>query len=192
MWPCLLSPHTDQVKEILEVRNDNIHLINVTLAANLISIKNIHCGTKSGNSLSQSVILGGLPVSNKNIMGRRLFLFDWCHPPPDCGLEGKGSILLYVFWMVQKINLQCLSSCTIVVVPIKKDANKNIFSITFQLIKPVSQLLHMWWERINARTYKKCYTAAIQKIILWFKRTIWTVPNIIGGIALSHTKQFIS
>ena len=69
---CLLSADSQQVKVIQEMRDDAVHAINVTLAANLISVEDVHGGAEARVSLRQGVVLGGLPVADKNIVSRGL------------------------------------------------------------------------------------------------------------------------
>ena len=64
----LLSADSQQVKVIQEMRDDAVHAINIALAANLISVEDIHGGAEAQGPLRQSVVLGGLPVSDKNVV----------------------------------------------------------------------------------------------------------------------------
>lgn len=117
IWACKLSPNSQQVKVILVMRHDDVHRINVTLPANLVSKKDIHGGSKTGESIRQGVVLCGLPGANKCLMSWRLGLLDWGHPPPNCSLESECSVLLDVFWMVQQICLDAFPSSSIVKIP---------------------------------------------------------------------------
>ncbi|KAF5951804.1 hypothetical protein HYC85_009748 [Camellia sinensis] len=94
-----------QVKIIKVMRDDVVHGINVTLATNTISVKDIHGGAETRKQLLHGIVLGELPVSDRNIMSGRLSLIDWGHPPPYCSLESKGCVLLNVFQMVQQISI---------------------------------------------------------------------------------------
>lgn len=95
-----LTTNTHQVKVIQVMRYNNIHGIDITLTTDTLAIQNIHGGSKSRSSFGQSVVLCGFPVSNKGFVTGRLSLFERCHPPPDCCLEGQGGVLFDVFWMI--------------------------------------------------------------------------------------------
>ena len=113
--------------------DDVVHGIIMTLIANKISVEHIHGSTKTRNSFGQNVSLGGFPGANKDFVCRRLILLDWRDPPPNCNLEGQGSILFNVFRMVQQIHFQLFTDFSIIVVPIESISKENCLDCGMQI-----------------------------------------------------------
>jgi len=99
MGPSLFSTNTKKIKIVQVMGNNIVHGVHITLTTNSIPVENVHCSAKTRNAVLHSVIFGRLPVANEGIMSRGLILLYWCHPSPNCSLESKGCILLYIFRM---------------------------------------------------------------------------------------------
>lgn len=112
-----LPPDAHQVEVMLIVRNDGVHLINITLPTDTIPIEDVHRCSESGHALGQSVVLCGLPRSHECFVSGRESFFRRCHPAPHRCLEGQSSVLFNVFWMVEQVLLQGFACFAIVVVP---------------------------------------------------------------------------
>lgn len=123
----LLSSNTHEVKVVQIVGDRVVHVLIISLSTHLISIESIHSGPKTWDTLGQGVILSGLPAPNKDIMGRRLVLLHWSHPPPNCSLKCQGGILFDVFRVVQQVHLQSFPSFSIVVVPTVNEMKERRF-----------------------------------------------------------------
>lgn len=114
---CFLPSHTQQVQVVEIVRDDVVHGVDIAFPAGEVSVEEVHCGPKSWDPLGKGVILGGLPVPDKDVVGWRLALLYWGVPLPYCSLEGQGCILLDVLWVVQEVHFQCFTSRAVVVIP---------------------------------------------------------------------------
>ena len=72
MGSCLFPANTQQVEVVLVMGDDVVHGINVALPAYLVPVQNVHCRSKTRHPLPQCVVLGGLPVPNKDVVSRGL------------------------------------------------------------------------------------------------------------------------
>lgn len=114
----LLSPETQEVAVVKEVRDDVVHRVDASLPAERVAVKNVHRGSEPGDSVSQSVVLGRLPVADEGLVRRGLALLDRGHPLPHRSHEGDRGVLLEVLGVVQQIDLQRVSDRAVVVVPV--------------------------------------------------------------------------
>lgn len=69
MGACFLPTHSQQVQVVEVVRDDVVHGIDVTFPAGEVTVEEVHGGPKPCDPLGKGVILGRLPVPNKDIMG---------------------------------------------------------------------------------------------------------------------------
>ena len=159
MRSCFLS-NTHCIKVMLVIKDDVVHGLIIILTTNNISVKYLHGGTKTRNSIGWSVILGGFQVTNKDIVCRRLVLLNWCHPPPKWNLEGQGLIFFNIFWMAQQINIQIFTCFSIIVVPIE--------SIKKKKKKKKGESFGMWHATINWFTIN-CFKGRKQKTFTCFR-----------------------
>lgn len=69
MSPRLITTETHQIEVILVMRDNVVHGVNITLPTDGITIENIHGCAETRNPFGQGVVLGWLPIANKDIMG---------------------------------------------------------------------------------------------------------------------------
>lgn len=150
----LLSANTHQVEVIQIVGDDDVHAVNIALSTHLICIKDVHCGAEARDTLGQSVVLGGLPVTDEDVVSRRLWFLDRSHPLKNSSLEGEGCVLLNVFWMVQQVHLQKVANVTIIEVPKFRSRTKRRVRI----------YLPMKWKPCNYILECKRFSLVIQKL----------------------------
>lgn len=114
----VLAADAHEVEVVLVVRDDDVHVVDVALAADLVAVEHVHGGAEPGEALGERVVLGGLPVAHEHVVRRRLLLLHRRHPPPHRRHERHRRVLLQVLRVVEQVLVYPVARRAIVVVPI--------------------------------------------------------------------------